>query len=136
VTEEHIEIVMAALDRDARKRLGRRWRQGSKRQAYQVLRRLFDLAIKPGRLRTDNPVSTDLRPGKDHPKLFGYLYPSELLAVLKCESIPIARRVLYALAVYTGLRKSSLYALTWDCVDFQHGTLTSVESQDGAAADV
>jgi integrase len=34
------------------------------------------------------------------------------------------------LAVYTGLRKSSLYALTWGDVDFEHGTLTSLKSKN------
>jgi len=85
----------------------------------------------PGRLRTDSPVSRYLRPGKDSQKLFGYLYPSELLALLACKQVPVGRRILYALAVYTGLRKGSLYALTWSGVDFQHGTLTSLKSKTG-----
>jgi integrase len=131
VTEQDIEQVMAAAERKARARMERAWRKSSRGQLYQVLRRLFDLAIRPGRLRADSPVSEYLRPGRDTQKLFGYLFPSELLAVLKCDKVPIGRRVLYALAVYTGLRKGSLYALTWQGVDFQHRTITSLQSKTG-----
>jgi integrase len=129
VTEQDIERVMASAARRARGK--RRLRQASKYQLYQVMRRLFDLAIRPGRLREDSPVPHYLRPGKDSQKLFSYLYPSEVLALLKCAAVPVGRRVLYALAVYTGLRKGSLYALTWGGVDFQHGTLTSLHSKTG-----
>jgi hypothetical protein len=71
VTEQDIERVMAEAPRIAQKRHKTTWRQATKFQLYQVLRRLFDLAIKPGRLRADSPVSRDLRPRKDKPKLWG-----------------------------------------------------------------
>lgn len=131
VTEHDIEHVMREAEKKAKQKLGRPWRKASRFQLYQVLRRLFDLAIRPGRLRADSPVSDYLRPGHDDPKLFGFLYPSELLALLACSKVPLERRVLYALAVYTGLRKGSLYALTWPGVDFTHGTLTSLSSKTG-----
>ena len=102
------------------------WQEATSDQA---LRRLFDLAIKPSRLRSDNPVSEDLRPRKDRPKLFGYLYPSELIALLRCKDVPLPRRVNYALAVYTGLRKGSLKELKWGSIDFKNGTLTSLKSK-------
>lgn len=95
------------------------------------MRRLFDLAIRPGRLREDNPVQKFMRPGREDPKLYGFLYPTELLALLGCQEVPIERRVLYALAVFTGLRKGSLYALKWSGVDFHHRTLTSLHSKTG-----
>jgi integrase len=53
------------------------------------------------------------------------------LALLKCGKVPIGRRVLYALAVYTVLRKGSLYALTWGGVDFENSTLRSLKSKTG-----
>src|SRR6478736_80496 len=131
VTEQDIESVMATAEKKARKRLGRPWRRAARFQLYQVMRRLFDLAIRPGRLRTDSPISDYLRPGRDSQKLFGYLFPSELLALLGCKDVPIERRVLYALAVYTGLRKGSLFALTWASIDFKHRTITSLQSKTG-----
>jgi integrase len=41
-------------------------------------------------------------------------------ALLGCSPIkvPLARRVLYALAVYTGQRKGSLFAMKWKHADF------------------
>jgi integrase len=130
VTEQDIERTMArAAEAAQKKRKGRPWRQATKFQLYQVLRRLFDLAVKPGRLRADNPVSTDLRPRKDGQKLYSFLYPAELQALLGCAAVPLVRRVHYALAAYTGLRKGSLAAMTWGGVDFEHGTITSLESK-------
>jgi integrase len=132
VTEEDIERVMREAPRRARVRKNKRaLRPASKFQLYQLLRRFFDLAIMPGRLRSASPVQRQIRPRKGGSKLFGYLYPSELLTVLKCSQVPIERRMLYALAVYTGLRKGSLYALTWAGVDFEHRTLASLKSKTG-----
>jgi integrase len=131
VSEQEIERAVARAAAAAEKKRGKPWRQASKFQVYQVLRRLFELAVKPGRLRTTNPVSEDLRPRRDAAKLFGFLYPNELLALLGCTEIPLARRVYYGLAVYTGLRKGSLAQLTWNSIDFEHGTITSLISKNG-----
>jgi integrase len=131
VTEQDIERCVARATAAAEKKLGRPWRSATKFQLYQLLKRLFDLAVKPGRLRTDNPVSSDLRPRRDAQKLYSFLYPTELVALLGCAEVPLARRVYYALAVYTGLRKGSLSALTWESIDFEHGTITSLESKTG-----
>ncbi|HEX7481244.1 MAG TPA: tyrosine-type recombinase/integrase [Polyangiales bacterium] len=133
ITEQDIERCMAKAAQAAETRMKRPWRQATRFQVYQVMRRLFDLAIKPGRLRKDNPVSVDLRPSKDAAKLYGFLYPAELLSVLGCQSVPVARRVYYALAVYTGLRKGSLSALTWGSVNFQERTIVSLVSKTGTA---
>jgi integrase len=126
VTDVDIEKCFAAAAHRAHARRGKPWRKATKFQLYQATKRLFDLAIMPGRLRTDNPVSPMLKPGKDKPLLYVFLYPSELLALLGCRDIPLGRRVLYVLGCYCGLRKSSLVPLVWDWVDFQHGMLTAL----------
>jgi integrase len=108
---------------------------------YNRLHRLFDLAIFPMRLRPDNsnPVVRYLRPSPDADKLFCFLYPSEVVALLRGKSregetkVSLGRRVLYALAVYTGQRKGSLFALKWKHVDVDHGTLASFKTKTGAA---
>jgi integrase len=108
---------------------------------YNRLHRLFDLAIFPLRLRKegDNPVSRYLRPSPDADKLFCFLYPSEVLTLLLGKDaegetkIPLGRRVLYALAIYTGQRKGSLFALKWKHVDFDHSTLASFKTKTGTA---
>ena len=124
VTEADIEHVL----NEASRKQGPQWR--AKTHVYQNLCRLFDLAIVPGRIRKDSPVTRYMRPGKPKPMLFGYLYPTELVALLGCALVPVGRRVLYALAVYTGLRRSSLHALTWGDLDLEHGTLMCLKSKN------
>lgn len=132
ITETDIERIMREAESRARPLEGKRHLSAATRfQLYQCMRRLFDLAVRPGRLRETSPVPDYLRPLKGKPKLYGFIYPAEMLALLKCRTIPLGRRVLYALAVYTGLRKSSLLALTWAGIDFENGTLTSLKSKTG-----
>ena len=120
VTAEDVGRIMAALPRHhaAQTRV----------HMYQRLRRIFDLAEYPCRLREENtnPVKRYMRPERDEEKLYCYLYPAEVLALLGSPKIPLGRRVLYAVATYTGLRKSSLYALRWKGIDFEHGTISAL----------
>ncbi len=125
VTEEDIDRVMGGIPAARR--------AATRKNVYALLHRGFELAIVPARLRKDNPVRSYHRPAKDAPKLFAYLFPAELLALLRCAHVPLGRRVLYALAVYTGLRKSSLLALCWSAVDWQNGMLLSRVSKTGIA---
>jgi integrase len=131
VTEDDVQDALARAAAKAAKERGKPWRQSQKRHVYQVTRRLFDLAIKPGKLRKDNPVSIDLLPRKDPPKLYAFLYPNELLKLLACTDVPLARRVYYAMAVYTGLRKGSLRVFTRRSLDFEHNAITSLVSKTG-----
>ncbi len=133
VTTDDVAVVMGAHPKELRAK--------TRGDTYQRLRRLFDLAIFPLRLRKegDNPVTRYLRPERDAAKLFCFLYPGELLTLLRGTNadgkmvVPLGRRVLYALATYTGQRKGSLYALRWKHVDFKHGTLASFKTKTGRA---
>ena len=130
VEETDVELAFASAFAAAVGRNGGKgWRAATKIHLYQVTHRLFDLAIKPARLRKDNPVSEDLRVAKDKSKLYSFLYPDELLKLLGCSRVPLARRVYYAIACYTGLRKSSLQAFTWASLDFEHNTVMSLVSK-------
>jgi integrase len=124
VTGEDIDRIMAGIPDEL---------AGTRVKVYALLRRGFDLAIMPGRLRADNPVTRYHRPARSAPKLFAYLFPEELFAVLRCREVPIGRRVMYAAAVYTGLRKSSLFALTWKGWDAGSRTIVSRVSKTGIA---
>lgn len=125
VAEQDIERVMARVPASRS--------QGTRVNLYAMLRRLFDLAIVPGRLRKDSPVTKYVRPARAPQKLFPYLFPDELLLLLACAAVPLGRRVLYALAVYLGLRRSSLYALRWSGFDAAHRALLSKISKTGLA---
>lgn len=116
-------------------------RAQTKQHTYNRLHRLFDLAIFPLKLRAEgsNPVTRYLRPTSDDEKVFCFLYPDEVTALLTCagvppeKAIPIGRRILYMLAVYAGPRKGSLYALKWKGVDFVNGTITIPKTKNRAA---
>ena len=133
VTTDDVSAVMAAHPRELRAK--------TRGDTYQRLRRLFDLAIFPLRIRKEgsNPVTRYLRPERDPEKLFCFLYPVEALSLLRGTNadgkvvVPLGRRVLYALATYTGQRKGSLYALQWKHVDVKHGTLASFRTKTGRA---
>jgi integrase len=146
VTEQDVERAFAAAWVAYKRRYKKNPKQGTKRQVYMVTHRLFDLAIRPGRLREDNPVSDDLLPSKGPSKLYSYLYPVELLALLMCIAIPIERRVYYALATYTGLRKGSIPIgnrsratadeesriefFLWSSIDLTHSTILSLVNKN------
>jgi integrase len=131
VTTDDLSIVLGAHPAELRAK--------TRGDTYQRLRRLFDLAIFPLRLRSDNPVIRYLRPERDPEKLFCFLYPSEMLALLRGTNaagktvVPLGRRVLYALGTYTGQRKGSLFAMRSKHVDFAHGTIASFKTKTGRA---
>lgn len=131
VVDGDIREVMRKAAERSRKRRGKPMRGMTAVNLYNALHRLFELAIEPCRLRKDNPVSPRLKPSKGKPKIFGFVYPAEMLQLLGCEKVPIARRVLYALAAYTGLRASSLYGVRWGDIDFTNGTLLALRTKNG-----
>lgn len=149
VTDVHIEHAFAEAWSAFKKRYGYEPSSGTQRQVYMVTHRLFDLSVRPGRLRKDNPVGIELLPEPDPEKIYSFLYPSELLLLLACTDIPIERRVYYALATYTGLRKGSIQVRArrqrgdlnesdeqikrylWSSIDLEHSTVMSLVNKNG-----
>jgi integrase len=129
VTEEDVERCFARAHAEARKRNGKELSQDTKRHLYMVAHRMFDLAVKPGRLRSDNPVSVDLLPSKGRNKIYSFLYPDELLQLLNCTLVPLVRRVYYASACYTGLRKGTLRVSKWVDFDFEHNVIVALKTK-------
>lgn len=119
VTEGDIDRVMA----DVRSRSTKPLRPATVDRIQLVLHRLFDLAIMPGRLRKDNPVTRYHKPAKGPEKLYGYLFPAEFEALLKSPLVPTERKVFYCIACYVGLRKGSIYGILWSDVDQANGVL-------------
>lgn len=52
------------------------------------------------------------------------LYPDEVVQLLACEDVPMSRRRVYAVAIYTGMRRSELARLRASDIDFEHGLIT------------
>lgn len=103
----------------------------TRKHMYSRMKRIFDLAEFPCRLRSprSSPVLKGHRPPRDPEKLYLFLYPSELLALLGCKTIPLGRRILYMLGAYFGWRKGTLYAFLWSGIDGQHGTVTAFKQK-------
>lgn len=111
----------------------------TRNHVHNYLARIFSLAEIPLGLRPvgSNPVSRAYRAPADEDKHFNFLYPPEVMALLRGTNakgdtvIPLGRRVLYMLANYFGWRKGTLYAFRWSGIDWADGTV-SVTKQKGA----
>lgn len=131
VEESDIDrLFRKAAEEALKRRKGKPLSQATKRHIYAVVHRLFDLAIKLGKLRKESPINETHLPAKGPRKLYSFLYPHELVALCACEEIPLVRRVYYVLASYTGLRKKSLRAFTWSYFDFEHSALKSLVNKN------
>lgn len=90
--------------------------------------KLFDDAtngkVDTLRVLASSPTTGVRGPDRGMRKSKTYLLPSELLALVQCERIPLADRRLVAIAAYTGLRASELRGLTWDDVELASGVVT------------
>ena len=64
------------------------------------------------------PLHIGILPPKREPsRQRPWLYPSEWIKLATCEAVPVERRQLYAIALYTGLRPNELRVLQWSDVD-------------------
>lgn len=106
---------------------------GTRRQVLALLSMFFRLCEYPMRLRPENsnPVRKWMVPAKDDQRLTSYLYPSEFAALASCDAVPLSRRVYYAFATYTGLRKGSLLSITWRDIDFANGVIVVLKNKTG-----
>ncbi len=59
-------------------------------------------------VRDDNPSEGVAGPDEGTSKAKQWLYPSELLALVSCERVPLRWRLLFALAVYTYMRAGEI----------------------------
>jgi len=87
------------------------------------------------RAREDNPCTDVEGPDRGGAKAKCFLYPSEFIAFVTCEKVPLLWRRLVAVAVYLGVRAGELEALEWDDIDIEHGKVTihrSIDREDGA----
>ena len=67
-----------------------------------------------------NPTTGVRGPDRGIPKAKSPLYPDEFLKLVSCEAVPLERRVMYAIAVYTSARSSEQAAFVARDFDFAH----------------
>jgi len=142
VTEQDIEAVLRLAPKN-----GAAAAANTLKNYYGALHRLFELAERPCRLRPrgSNPVDRAMRPSLDDGKIYSFLLPEELLAVLRLE-IPVhdmelsismsteeitGWKILIVLGCYLGLRKANLVGLRWRDVDLEGGTFVALRTKTG-----
>lgn len=94
---------------------------------WALLRRMFGDASgakdRTLRVREDNPCQGVHGPDRGSDKAKTYLYPSEFLALVECERVPLRWARLFSLATYLHLRIGEIAALRWEDIDLEHGTV-------------
>ncbi len=90
-----------------------------------IVTKMFDDAsaskVKALRVRQgDNPAAGVKGPDLGAKKAKVYLYPSEFLALVSCQSVPLRRRHMYAVACYSYARGGELEALEGTDIDIEH----------------
>ena len=87
--------------------------------------RIYNWARQRELIECPNPVAFVDKPslaGRDQD--FDFLSKDEVERLLGCEQIPTSERMVYAVAVYAGLRMGELYGLRWRDLDLDRGQLT------------
>lgn len=104
--------------------------------AFGQASRRGDRAIAHLRVRDDNPATAESIEGLklDGKRDMAALNSAEVVALLGCELVPLIRRRLYAVAIYTGLRQGELRGLNVSDVDLASGVVNvrGQRKSDGA----
>jgi integrase len=121
VTRIKLERLVEELDENVRAGL-LSWKTA--RNTWGVVSKMFDDACRSKvlalRVREDNPATSVRPPDEGVRKSKAYLYPSEFLALVTCERVPIRWRQLFAVAIYTYTREGELEALEREDIDLDH----------------
>jgi integrase len=140
VRRDHIEAVRDSLDRKIRdgytdangKQREVTWKTAA--NVWGTCTKMFDEAAHSKRrdlvVRADDPTDRVKGPDRGTEKQKPILYPSEVLALLSCERVPLYRRRVYAVAIYLGARANELAALTAADLDLDHGRVTIAKQVD------
>lgn len=131
VSSEDLRLVVRSLDEKVRAGTIA-WKTAS--NIWVTVRAMFRDACKSKndalRVRNDNPAQNVQGPDRGDAKAMQYLYPSEFLALVSCEKVPLHWRRLYAVAVYLGARAGELSALKWNALDLEHESVHVHQSID------
>src|ERR1019366_5820431 len=128
VTDSDIEDIRDALDKAIREY--EKHGPGDRRLAWKTGANVWgELSVSFGEAQSSKRrdlrvVERDPTLGVQPPETGGskskvYPYPSEFLAVVSCDDIPLEWRELHAVAAYTYLRPGELHVLTWGDVDLE-----------------
>ena len=128
---EDAELVMASLPEagdQTRRPIGIR----SRRHVAQVMSRLMNLCVYPGKWIKTSPIPRGWLPGLPPSKAMECLYPNEDALLLAGKSVemgklgplqdvPMLRRLAYGFLDREGMRTDEMASLRWRDVDLKHG---------------
>lgn len=124
VTRAQVEDVVTALDAKIQEDV---IRPKTAQNVWGLVTKMFRDArgakSRALRVRQDNPCIDVAGPDRGPERSGPYLYPSEFLALVACEQVPLLWRRTIALAVYTYTRAGELEALQWADIDLAHDTI-------------
>lgn len=101
---------------------------------WSIMTTLFDDAAHAKelelRVRADNPAEHVRGPYRGVERAGPWLFPFEFDALMRCEIVPANRRILYAIATYSDLRKGELTVLVWPDVHEDEGFIHTHQAHD------
>jgi integrase len=87
------------------------------------------------KVRDGNPAADVQGPDRGIDRENPVLFPSEVVALLSCPKVPLQRKRVYAVAIYTGARSNELAALAVSDVDLEHMRISISKQRDRATGD-
>ncbi len=131
IVRADVERVVARLDERVR---GAEISWKTAANVWGTLSKLLEDATHSKRLELrvleQNPADGVRGPDDGDERQSAYLFPKEADALLACEAVPHSARVLYALALYTGLRRGELAVLRAADVVLEGGYIAVHHARD------
>ena len=140
IIRNHIEPVIGALRLDLfslthadqiMARLPRTLESSTRRHVAQVLSRVCNLAVYPGRHIKASPIPKGWLPKVKFSKAKDFPYPSEDATLMRATEsrVPLVRRLLWGFLAREGCRVSEATGLRWGDVDLAHGLVNLDENK-------
>ncbi len=101
----------------------------TRRHVAQVMSRLMNLAVYPGKWIKVSPIPRGWLPKPGADKAKECLYPDEDKALLACTEVPLLRRLAYGFLTREGMRTDEVARLTWADADLVHNRLDLDENK-------
>jgi integrase len=144
VTRDNVERVRDALDEQIalHQRSGGKEGIGGKRSrnVWTVVTSMFKATVSAKkrdlRVREQNPCDGVLPPERTDSRRRTFVYPNEMLSLLRCAGVEREWRELYALGSYLYLRPGELRALTVGDIDFEANVVHVTKAWDENAKEL
>lgn len=137
LTDQRKSTVMRKSKRGKVQDTGKTLSHGSLGRLRTILSGALAAANERGLIPTNPAAGIEIRAnarGERPAPTWTFLSPEEIRRVLECDAIPTRFRLLYQVAIYTGMRRGELWALEWGdlTLEGQRPEVHVQRSNDGA----